>query len=85
MTVVLLKTDDKKSPERAINPQIRGMTQSVKLLFSDNEILHQEFLKTDLGALYLATPFDELAKHLPIPKHFQSGRGCKPWFDLKGV
>ena len=60
------------------------MTHNVKLLFSDNELLHQEFLKTDLGALYRAIPFDDLAKHLPIPKHFHSGRGCKPWFDLKG-
>jgi len=64
--------------------QIRGMNRSTNLLFSYKELLHEKFLETDLGALYLAIPFDELAKQIPSPKHEVSGRGCKPWFSLKG-
>jgi hypothetical protein len=54
------------------------------LLFSDKKILDQIFLQTDLGRLYLAIPFEELAQKIPSRKHQQSGRGCKPWFDVKG-
>lgn len=60
------------------------MTHNIKLLFSDSEILHQAFLQTDLGMLYQAIPFDELVKLVPAPKHSLSGRGCIPWFDVKG-
>jgi transposase, IS5 family len=60
------------------------MTHNTKLLFSDKELLHTRFLETDLGKLYLAIPFEELAKHIPPPAHSQSGMGCKPWFDVKG-
>lgn len=53
-------------------------------LFSDLQLLDQNFLLTDLGRLYQAIPFDELAQKIQSPKHAQSGRGCKPWFDVKG-
>lgn len=54
------------------------------LLFSDTQLLDQNFLRTDLGRLYQAIPFEKLAEKIPLPKHVQSGRGCKPWFDVKG-
>lgn len=61
------------------------MTRYTNLLFSDKDLLHQRFLATDLGELYQAIPFDELAKTIPAPKQKQSGLGCKPWFDVKGA
>lgn len=55
------------------------------LLFSHQQLLHQRFLESDLGQLYVALPFEQLAKHIPSPKFGLSGKGCKPWFDLKGA
>ena len=55
------------------------------LLFSHDKLLHERFVKSDLGQLYVAIPFDELAKQIPAPKHALSGKGCKPWLDLKGA
>ena len=60
------------------------MTHNTNLLFSYKELLHENFLQTDLGILYQAIPFDALAEKIPSPKHSISGRGCKPWFDVKG-
>ena len=54
------------------------------LLFSDKQLLDQNFLRTDLGQLYQAIPFEELVNKIPLPKYEQSGRGCKPWFDVRG-
>ena len=54
------------------------------LLFSHQNLLHERFLQTDLGQLYLSIPFEQLAATLPPPKHSKSGKGCKPWFDVKG-
>ena len=54
------------------------------LLFSHQNLLYERFLQTDLGQLYLSIPFDQLAATLPAPKHSKSGKGCKPWFDVKG-
>ena len=54
------------------------------LLFSHKELLYERFLQTDIGQLYLSIPFDQLASTIPLPKHCQSGKGCKPWFDVKG-
>jgi hypothetical protein len=54
------------------------------LLFPHQNLLHERFLQTDLGQLYLSIPFDALASTLPAPKHNISGKGCKPWFDVKG-
>src|SRR5678816_559404 len=55
------------------------------LLFPHENLLHERFLKSDLGKLYIAIPFDQLAKEIPAPKQAKSGRGCKPWLDLKGA
>jgi hypothetical protein len=55
------------------------------LLFPHEQLLHERFLQTDLGQLYVAIPFEQLAKKIPSPKHAMSGKGCKPWFDLKGA
>ena len=60
------------------------MTHNTNLLFSHKELLHEKFLQTDLGILYQAIPFDALAEKIPAPKHSLSGRGCPPWFDVKG-
>ena len=60
------------------------MTHNTNLLFSYKELLHEKFLQTDLGILYQAIPFDALAEKIPAPKHSLSGRGCPPWFDVRG-
>jgi transposase, IS5 family len=54
------------------------------LLFSNQQLLSERFLQTDLGKLYLSIPFQELCKTIPAPKRDISGNGCKPWFDVKG-
>ena len=59
----------------------RSMTN---LLFPHQNLLHDRFLQTDLGQLYLSIPFEQLSATLPQPQHGISGKGCKPWFDLKG-
>jgi hypothetical protein len=53
------------------------------LLFHQN-LLSERFLQTDLGQLYLSIPFDKLSSSIPAPKRSLSGKGCKPWFDVKG-
>jgi len=55
------------------------------LLFAHQQLLHQRFLDFDLGQLYVAIPFDRLAAKIPPPGHSLSGKGCRPWFDLKGA
>jgi transposase, IS5 family len=42
------------------------------------------FFTTPLGRLYLAIPFGALAKTIPKPKGELSGKGCKPFFDVRG-
>ena len=75
----------KSSPEKQIILHIRGMDSTTKmLLFSDTQLLDQNFLRTDLGQLYQAIPWEKLAEKIPPPKQTLSGRGCKPWFDVKG-
>jgi hypothetical protein len=54
------------------------------LLFSHQQLLHEKFLQTDLGELYLAIPFEGLAATIPQAAHSKSGLGRKPWFDVKG-
>lgn len=54
------------------------------LLFPHQQLLHERFLQTDLGQLYLSLPLQELSATIPAPRHSKSGRGCKPWFDVKG-
>jgi len=48
------------------------------------DIQRQAFYNTPLGELYKSIPFDELSKHIDKPKRSISGKGCKPWFDVKG-
>jgi len=54
------------------------------LLFPHQQLLHERFLQTDLGQLYLSIPFEKLSTQLPAPRRSLSGKGCKPWFDVKG-
>jgi len=53
-------------------------------LFSDSvlrPIRWAQFLNTELGQLYQAFPFEELAKHFPKAK---DERGRKSWFSIAG-
>lgn len=54
------------------------------LLFPHQSLLHERFLQTDVGQLYVAIPFDKLAATIVPPKRTLSGKGCKPWMDVKG-
>jgi len=54
------------------------------LLFSYRALLHEKFLGTDLGKIYLSIPFEGLATHIPAPPSGKSGLGRKPFFDVKG-
>jgi IS5 family transposase len=55
------------------------------LLFEQSlDLQLQAFYNTPLGELYQAIPFDELARQIPKPQRAISGKGCKPWFDVKG-
>ena len=55
------------------------------LLFEQSEdIQMQAFYNTPLGILYKAIPFEALSKQIPEPKRAVSGKGCRPWFDVKG-
>jgi transposase, IS5 family len=42
------------------------------------------FYNTPLGQLHKAIPFDKFVKDIKAPQHTVSGKGCKPWFDVKG-
>ncbi len=55
------------------------------LLFEQSpDVQLQAFYNTPLGELHQAIPFDELSKHIPKPRRAISGKGCRPWFDVKG-
>ena len=55
------------------------------LLFEQSPHLQlQAFYNTPLGELYQAILFDSLGKNIPQPRRAISGKGCKPWFDVKG-
>ena len=54
------------------------------LLFPHENLLHKKFLQTDLGQLYLSIPFDELSMTIEPPAQSKSGKGCRPWFDVRG-
>ncbi len=60
------------------------LSMSKVLLFDYPQLLCERFLQTDVGQLYQSIPFDALAATIPLPKHQRSGKGCKPWFDLRG-
>jgi transposase, IS5 family len=54
------------------------------ILFSHQNLINERFAQTDLGQLYLSIPFDALSSTIAVPKSSISGKGCKPWFDVKG-
>jgi transposase, IS5 family len=55
------------------------------LLFEQSlDVQLQAFYNTPLGQLYQAIPFDSLAANVPKPRRAISGKGCKPWFDVRG-
>jgi hypothetical protein len=54
------------------------------LLIFHQQLLAERFLQTDVGKLYLSIPFEDLASTIPLPAQGQSGKGCKPWFDVQG-
>lgn len=54
------------------------------LLFFHQQLLHKKFLQTDLGKIYVAIPFEELAACIPSPAFSKSGLGRKPWFTVQG-
>ena len=55
------------------------------LLFEQSLDLQLEaFYNTSLGELYQAIPFDSMRANIPAPPGAISGKGCKPWFDVKG-
>lgn len=54
------------------------------ILLDFPNLLNERFLQTDLGQLYQSIPFNSMAATIPLPKHQQSGKGCKPWFSVEG-
>jgi hypothetical protein len=55
------------------------------VLFAQSEDIRMSaFSRTPLGELYQAIQFEQLAKSIPDPKRAISGKGCKPWLDIKG-
>lgn len=54
-------------------------------LFANNEhLIPQQFINTDLGKLYQAIPFDELAQHILPPRGIQRGLGRKNQLSVQG-
>jgi IS5 family transposase len=55
------------------------------LLFEQSlDLQLQAFYNTPLGELYQAIPFDSLVCNIAKPRRAISGKGCKPWFEVKG-
>jgi DNA-directed RNA polymerase subunit E'/Rpb7 len=55
------------------------------LLFEQTpQVISDAFYSTELGYLYQSIPFEALAKQIPPPAKLPYGKGCKPWFNLKG-
>jgi hypothetical protein len=48
------------------------------------ELRLQIFYASPLGILYRAIPFDSLASEIPPPPRAVSGKGCKPWLEVRG-
>ena len=54
-------------------------------LFENNEhLIPQHFINTDLGKLYQAIPFEELAQHIPAPRGERNGLGRRGLLTVKG-
>src|SRR5918996_5167214 len=60
------------------------MSRNLLLFDQSTDFQLLAFFHTPLGELYQAIPFSSLAEHIPQPRRAISGRGCKPWFDVKG-
>jgi transposase, IS5 family len=60
------------------------MYRNLLLFDQPTDLQLQAFFHTPLGELYQAIPFDSLAGHIGQPRRAISGKGCKPWFDVKG-
>ncbi len=79
-----------KSPKKTQKCSNLGQTKFPlqmyqNLLFEQPaEIKFAAFYSTELGQLHRSVPFDALAKQIPPPASLPYGKGCKPWFDLKG-
>lgn len=56
----------------------------ITLLAEHDQLLHQNFLATDLGYLYQSIPWDALSRDIPPPPSSVSGLGRKPWFTVRG-
>lgn len=55
------------------------------LLFEQSsDVQLMAFYNTPLGELYQSIPFDSLSKQFVCRGRSISGKGCKPWFDVKG-
>jgi len=48
------------------------------------ELRSELFSTSPLGLLYRAIPFEALASKFPLPPRAVSGKGCKPWMDVRG-
>src|ERR671930_1700695 len=60
-------------------------TSGTLSLFENNEhLIPQHFINTDLGKLYQAIPFEDLAQGIPLPKGERSGLGRKKLLSVKG-
>jgi transposase, IS5 family len=46
--------------------------------------VEKAFFATDLGQLYKAIPFQELARQVPVPPRQRSGLGRKAWLTVEG-
>lgn len=46
--------------------------------------VERAFFDTDLGRLYKAIPFTELARQVPVPPRQRSGLGRKAWLTVEG-
>jgi hypothetical protein len=66
--------------------QNRKCQAGVLTLFEQLDLRYIEpaFLRTDLGQLYQAIPFKELAANIPQPKGKRSGLGRKSWMSVEG-
>ena len=67
-------------------PQKEVCQEGVLTLFEQLDLCYLEtaFFRTDLGRLYQAIPFKELAAKIPKPKGTRNGLGRKSWMSVEG-
>src|SRR5262245_20755941 len=64
---------------------MRMQTYGTLWLFQNNkQFIPHFFINTELGKLYQAIPFDEMAQQIPAPKRERSGLGRKILLTVKG-